>query len=209
MFRNRLLFILLLLVASLFMVSPALAQETSDINPEDLLEALGPRDGNALIFDILLYLIFFFGFINTFLIPDKQLAVSLMNFLVMGLALVSKLLIDVGGEEWIIDVNPSAILVPGDFAVLPINVGIFVVPLLMAGMLRSVKGKRSPALFPCLIMGLLGGTYFFIFWATEQRPLSDIPRPGDFEAEQGQPGTMLFFTVVLAGYYGLRRRFLR
>lgn len=201
MLRNRSLLILLFVVLSLFIVSPALAQTTSeDINFQDILDALGPRSGVALLYDILLYLIFFFGLINTFLIPDKQIGVTVMNFTVMGLALASKLLIEVEGNP-----NPSAILVPTDFAVLPINVAIFVIPLLMAGMLRSVKGKRSNAMFPALIMGLMGGAYFFLFWAQEQNNPDDVPQPGDDMQQQGS------FIIAMAylGWLGLRRRFQR
>ena len=202
MTRNRMLMILLLGVCLLFVVSPALAQQRSieDVNFDDIVDALGPRNGQALLFDIMLYIIFILGVINSALIPDKQLFVAILNFTVIGLTVVSKLLIDVANDGGVF--YPSAILEPGDFAVLPINVGIFVIPLIMAGMLRSVKGKPSKALFPCLLMGLLGGAYFFIFWATEQRTLSEVP------TYEGPPDVSNpAIIVAMAGFWSVRRRF--
>ncbi|MFW5691217.1 MAG: hypothetical protein ACOCXZ_01840 [Chloroflexota bacterium] len=205
MLRNRLLMILLLGFVLIITASPTLAQQTNDINFNDIVEALGPRQGQALLFDILLYLIFFIGLINTVLIPDKQLLVSLLNYAVLALVVISKLLIDVvndGGEFF-----PSAILESTDFAVLPINAAIFIFPLLMAGLLRSVKGKRSNALFPSLLMGLLGGAYFFMFWAIEQNDPSQRPQPGDFE--ERERGTLLWGIGVMmaANWTLLRARF--
>jgi len=164
------LFVALVMGLLLVGVSPALAQSANDVNLDDIIEALGPREGEELIFDILLYLIFFIGLINSFLIPDKQMSVSLLNFTVIGLALVSKLLIGT---------HSSAILEACDIGTLVIHVGIFVFPLLCAGMLRSVKGKRSKAMLPSILLGLLGGGYFFMFWFLEQR---------DCESTQALPG---------------------
>jgi hypothetical protein len=202
MSRNRIVLLILFGMCLLFMVSPTLAQQRSieDVRFEDIIDALGPRDGQALLFDIMLYTIFILGLVNSVLIPDKQLFVSILNYTVLGVALASKLLIDAANDGGA--VYPSAILEPGDFAVLPMNVILFVFPLIMAGMLRSVKGKRSNALFPCLIMGLIGGAYFFIFWATEQRPLSDVPTPEDATAS-------LFFAALSVGAWSFWQRFKR
>ncbi|PJF21818.1 MAG: hypothetical protein CUN56_09160 [Phototrophicales bacterium] len=115
----------------------------------------------------------------------------MLNFTVIGLTVASKLLIDVVNDGGYF--NPSAILEPTDFAVLPMNVGIFVLPLIMAGMLRSVKGKPTKAIYPSMLMGLLGGAYFFLFWSIEQNDPDQIPQPGD-DMQQG----MLFIAVVVA-----------
>jgi hypothetical protein len=151
-----------LLLAFLFMAVPAVSAQNSleDIEFSDIIDALGPRDGDQLFLDILLYLIFFVGLITTFLVPDKQMTVQLLVFLTLLLAVIAKLLVGT---------HPSAIFGPCDIAVLAINVILFVAPLIAAGMLRPVKGKRSKAMMPAIILGLLGGGYFFMFWSIEQR----------------------------------------
>jgi hypothetical protein len=152
-----------LLLSILFMVVPAVSAQSSsleDIQFSDIIDALKPREGDQLLLDILLYLIFFVGLITTFLVPDKQLTVQLLIFLTLLLSVVAKLLVGT---------HRSAIFGPCDIAVLVINVIMFVAPLIAAGMLRPVKGKRSKAMLPAIILGLLGGGYFFMFWNFEQR----------------------------------------
>lgn len=153
-------FIALILVFSLGAVTPVQAQSTADLDLNDIIQALGPRSGQELLWDVLLYGIFLLGLINVMLIPDKQLFASMLNLLVMGLAVVSKLLVGT---------TSSAILAPTDLPVLVLNVGMFTIPLIVAGMLRPVKGKRSKAMIPAILMGILGGVYFFMYWAVEQR----------------------------------------
>jgi len=151
-----------LLLVLLFMAVPAVSAQSSleDIQFSDIVDALGPREGDQLFLDILLYLIFFFGLITTFLLPDKQMTVQLLVFLTLLLAVIAKLLVGT---------HASAIFDPCDIAVLAINVILFVAPLIAAGMLRPVKGKRSKAMIPAIILGLLGGGYFFMFWSIEQQ----------------------------------------
>ena len=157
---RQLLLLGLFALLVLFVVPPALAQDIEDINLDDIINALGPRSGEQLIFDIMLYLIFFIAMITLFLIPDKQLAAQVMIFTVLTLAVVSKLLV---GD------HNSAILQACDLPMLPINATLFVFPLIVTGMLRSVKGKPPKARIPAGMLGLLGGGYFFLFWALEQR----------------------------------------
>lgn len=161
MVRNRILVVLLFLLLTLTVVPVVAAQGTGDIDLGDIVDALGPRSGQALIWDLFLYAIFFLGFLNMLLIPDKQLFSSMLNLLVMGLAVVSKLLVGYPPN------NP--VLAPADLPVLIFNAGMFTLPFIIAGMQRSVKGKPSKATIPAIIMGLLGGGYFFLFWAMEQR----------------------------------------
>ena len=153
-------FIALFFVFGLGAVMPAQAQSTADLDFNDIIQALGPRSGQDLLWDVLLYGIFLLGLINVVLIPDKQLFASMLNLLVMGLAIVSKLLVGTG---------PNAILAPTDLPVLVLNVGMFTLPLIIAGMLRPVKGKSSKAMLPAILMGIMGGAYFFMYWAVEQR----------------------------------------
>lgn len=189
--------ILVVLAMAFFFVMPVAAQtSSSDINFQDILDSLGPRTGTALLFDILLYSIFFLGFINMMLIPDKQLFPSMLNFTILGLAIASKLLIEVKSDDPAF--NPSAIMDATDFAVLPINVGMFVLPFIIAGMLRSVKGKPTKAVYPALLMGLLGGVYFFFFWSMEQNDPDQVPEPGDFQ------GALIISFVMAAPYLRYR-----
>ena len=163
--RNRVLILMLFALMVMGYANPAYAQSTNDVNFKDILTALGPRSGQDLLFDILLYTIFFIGLVNSFLIPDKQLMASLLNFLVMGIAVVSKLLIGYPPDD--------PLLTPTDSPVLILNVAVFVIPLIIAGSLRSYKGKRTKAMMPAIFQGLIGGTYFFLFWALLQRNSSD------------------------------------
>jgi hypothetical protein len=157
--RKRNLLITLLLVLLFVNVTPVFAQSTADIELDDIIQLLGPRSGQELIYDIFLYAIFLMGIVVMFLIPDKQLLPSLLNFLVLGLAVVSKLLVGRG---------PSYVLSPTDFPVFVLHVGMFVIPLIIAGMLRDRRGLPK-ATFPAILMGLMGGGYFFLYWALEQR----------------------------------------
>lgn len=145
----------------LMAVAPvALAQDLKNIELADILDALGPRKGDQLIEDILLYAIFIVGLVTALLVPDKQMFVQVIMFLVVLAALVAKLLI---GR------HASAIWDACDIPVLGINVLMFVGPMISAGMLRSVKGKRSSAVVPAIFTGLLGGGYFFLYWLFEQK----------------------------------------
>jgi hypothetical protein len=176
--------ILLFGLLLLFLVPAAHAQQ--DLDVQDILGLLGPRTGNlpntsipyedhVLFLDLLLYAVFFFALINMFLIPDKQLLASMLNFLVIGLIVVSKLVITpcperLGKENpacFVTDYQLSSVHI----VVLPINAGIFVIPLTIAGMVRKTSKYAGPppAMYTGALAGLLGGGYFFLFWALEQR----------------------------------------
>lgn len=96
--RNNLLILSLLFVSVLLWVIPfpSMAQ-TVDLSFSDVLDTLKPRGGRGLIYDILLYAIFILAFINQFLIPDKQLPMTLLNFSTMGAAIIIKLLVTIPG----------------------------------------------------------------------------------------------------------------
>lgn len=160
MTRKHAIVLLLFVVLMLFWVPVTGAQQSlEDLDPQEIIDLLGPRTGDDLIFDILLYLIFFMSIISMFLIPEKQLMATMLNFTVILLAVLSKILV---GE------NAPYILEPTDLPVLPINAGMFVIPLMIAGMVRQRRGS-PPAMATGIITGLLGGTYFFLFWALKQR----------------------------------------
>lgn len=157
--RRHFFIVLLYLFLMMVWVPVVSAQGTQELDFDQIVAAIGPRTGDPqkLMWDIFLYLIFFVALVNMFIIPDKQLMVTILNFIVMAFAVVSKLLV---GNGTLLEVDELPVLV--------LNVGMFVVPLIMAGALRNV-GKKPPNRWPSLIMGALGGGYFFLFWALEQR----------------------------------------
>ncbi|GEM_PF-822528 len=182
--RNHILWTILVLVSALFFVTPALAQDGTGIQLSDIGALLSPREGNDLLFDIMLYLIFFLGMVNSLLIPDKQLFQTMLNISVVACAVISKLL--VGGVLYdTFDGVKVYTIPPCDFPVLIINVWMFVMPMIVAGMLRSVKGKKTQGIPVSIFMGLIGGAYFFLFWALKQQNCSAVPQAGDDALEQG------------------------
>lgn len=124
-----------------------LAQSIS-LNPQQIIQRLAPRSGVELIYDILLYIIFFLALIVMFMQSDKQLVPTILAGLVGALAVIAKLNV----------FDPKA------FGSLVINAGIFVFPIIVAGITRA---KRSQG--PAIIAGVLGGIYFFLFWVVSQR----------------------------------------
>jgi hypothetical protein len=200
--RNHILWLVLVLVSALFMVSPAFAQDGgTNIRFEDIGQLLGPRTGTNLLFDIMLYLLFFLGMVNSLLIPDKQLFQTMLNISVVAVAVLSKLL--VGGTLYDNFADGFVYTFPPcDFPVLIMNVWMFVIPLIVAGMLRSVKGKKTNAVPVSILMGLIGGAYFFLFWATKQQQCSAPPQAGDDMREQGLNSLLIavVFTLPIIEY---------
>lgn len=138
---------------ALVLLVPTLQAQPSEINLQEVIARLGPANTMPdLLFDILRYLIFILAFITLILVPDKQLLASLLVTAVLGMVVLAKL----------------EIFSPIELPTLALNVGIFVIPLIVAGMLRG-RGKTPRALVPAILTGLLGGGYFFLFWALMQR----------------------------------------
>lgn len=157
MTRNRILVMALTGLLMMMLTSVVQAQEVPSV--QELLALLGPRSNRGfayLLLDILLYILFALGFITMILVPDKQLLPSLIMIGVLGLIIIAKLDY-VGG-----------MLQPKELPVLAINVAIFVLPLMVAGMVRSRMGTPR-AMWPAIVTGLFGGGYFFLFWALVQR----------------------------------------
>jgi len=142
------------LLLTFMTVSTAYAQSVS-IDFNQILARLGPRTGTDLLFDILLYTIFGLGFVTMLLVPDKQLLASMIMVLVLFMAVLAK--IELFG--------------PTDFAVFVINVGMWVLPWIVAGMVRAphrYKRVSPKAMLPGILTGILGAGYFFLFWALKQ-----------------------------------------
>ncbi len=114
----------------------------------EILARLAPRSGVELLYDIALYIIFFLCLIVMFMQSDKQLVPTILSGMVGALAVIAKLNV----------FDPKA------FGALVINAGIFVFPIIVAGI---TKAKRSQPL--AIIAGVLGGIYFFMFWFISQR----------------------------------------
>jgi hypothetical protein len=123
---------------------------------QQILELLGPNRG-FILWNILLYLIFFLSLLTVLTMPDKNLLPTLIMVGVVMLTVIAKLSISA--------VPP--LLRKNEFGMFMINVGIFVLPLLTAGIVRARKKGRTVIL--CIVAGILGGMYFFFFWALEQR----------------------------------------
>jgi hypothetical protein len=123
-----------------------LAQRSLDL--QDILEKLAPRSGIELLYDILLYIIFFLAIITMFMQSDKQLVPTMIMAGVAAMAVLGKL----------------SIFPPKDFGSLVINAGMFVLPLIVAGVTAAKKSQG-----PAIIGGVVGGLYFFIFWLVSQR----------------------------------------
>lgn len=159
--RKILMGISLACVLLVFVVMPVMAQASLP-SGQEIVARLAPRRGTDLILDLLLYSIFGIGFITMILVPDKQLVPSLFMLGVIMAALVAKL--------QYVGINPC------DIATFGINVAMFAIPMLVAGMVRARVGKTPKALWPAIFTGLLGGLYFFLFWFLyQQRCAFDCP----------------------------------
>jgi hypothetical protein len=147
-------FILLILGFMGVLLVPTLqAQSSIDIDFQGILRRLGPSQSMpGLLFDIMRYLIFILAFITMLMVPDKQLMASLLMTAVLGIVVLVKL--EVFG--------------PTELITLALNCGLFVIPFIVAGMLRG-RNRMARAVYPALLTGLLGGGYFFLFWALAQR----------------------------------------
>lgn len=131
----------------------------NSINFQDIVALLSPGTGQAIIWSIFLYVIFFFALITLFTMPDKNMVPTLLIATVLLFAIVGKLSVAA------IDQHKPVIIAKNDFGMFVINVGMFVFPLIAVGMTRS---RKSKATVPAIITSLTAGTYFFLFWLVVQ-----------------------------------------
>lgn len=134
-----------------------------NINFQDIVTLLSPGSGQALVWSIFLYFIFFFALITLLLMPDKNMVPTLLVAGVMLFAIVAKLSVAIIIGHAI---RAQPIIDKLDFGMFVINVGMFVFPFIAVGMIRARKNR---AVAPALITGLAGGIYFFLFWVLVQR----------------------------------------
>ncbi|HLU11657.1 MAG TPA: hypothetical protein VK003_18425 [Oceanobacillus sp.] len=126
------------------------------IDFQTILFYLGPTSGE-LIWNILLYFIFFFALITMLVMPDKNLVATLLISAVLMTTVIAKLSLSA---------RPP-IIRADDFLMYVLNVSTFVFPLLVAGIVRAKKkGKVVPA---AITTAFFGGVYFFLFWFFVQR----------------------------------------
>ena len=152
--RRILMGISLACVLFVFVVMPVMAQPSLP-SGQQILARLAPRTGTDLILDLMLYTLFGIGFISMILVPDKQMLPSILMLGVIMAALIAKL--------QYVGINVC------DLATFAVNVFMFAIPMLVAGMVRGRSGKTPKALWPAVLTGLIGGMYFFMFWALYQQ----------------------------------------
>ncbi len=131
----------------------------NSINFQDILHLLEPGSGQAIIWSFFLYIIFFFGLITLFTMPDKNMIPTLLIAGVLLFAVVAKLSVAA------IDQHKQVIIAKNDFGMFVINVGMFVFPLIAIGMARARKNKAT---IPAIITSFAGGSYFFLYWLVVQ-----------------------------------------
>lgn len=171
MTRKRFFFILIVVLITMSVVPPVFAQSTTiprQVNFQEVLRQLAPNTskfgGVGILFDIMLYLIFFLSLITVALIPDKQLFPTLTMVVVLGVSLISK-------------VGVPTIFNQCSFAPLVLNAVMFTFPMIVAGLVRE-RGRTPRALAPAAFIGLLGGAYFFLYWAAVQSNPTQCPKLG-------------------------------
>lgn len=154
MLRHKFLMSLsLICLIGMFVVMPVAAQALPSGN--EILARLAPRSGTGLLLDLLLYSLFGIGFITMILVPDKQMLPSLLMLGVIMAALIAKL--------QYVNINRC------DMPTLFINIAMFCIPLIVAGMVRGRPGKTPKALWPAVLTGIIGAMYFFLYWLTNQQ----------------------------------------
>jgi hypothetical protein len=113
-----------------------------NISGQEILRLLGPSS-DRLFFDILLYVSFFFSLIMMFTQGDKALLTTIISAATMLLIVLAKL----------------RVFVPLEFGTFVVNAGIFLLPILVAGMTRAPKSRP-----PAVLAGIAGAIHFFLFW---------------------------------------------
>jgi hypothetical protein len=123
------------------------------IDPQQILQLLGPRTGVGLVFDIILYLIFILGMIGLFMQSDKQLIATLLVAAALLATVLAKL--QFFDTQFVLGIY--------GFGALIINAILLITSALAAGITKA-KGSR-PLL---VIMAVLAAVYFFLYWFLTQ-----------------------------------------
>lgn len=124
----------------------------NNLSFQQILNNLLPS-ADTLIYDIFIYPIFFISVIVVFMQSDKQLLPTLLMAATVLLTLLSKLSLTAG--------QPFR---RAEIAMLFINLGIFILPALVAPMTKAKKSRG-----PAIIVAVLAFVYTFLFWVINQR----------------------------------------
>ncbi len=119
-----------------------------DINIQEIIQLLGPNAGLGLVWNIFIYIIFFFTLITMLLQGDKALFSTILCAASLLLCVVDKLVV----------------IPPDEFGALIIHAGMFLFPAIVGGMTRDSKSRP-----PAIIASVVGAVYFFAFWFFLQR----------------------------------------
>jgi hypothetical protein len=170
MTKNKILaaLMLTLLLALIAPIVHAQSGRSQDLG-QQILAYLGPRRGQWWWDVFFIYPIFFFALVTLFMQGDKELTTTLIMATVLLLTVVSKLAPLRVLENLVEDGDPFVFGYPNGLIIFVIHCGIFVFPLIVAGMTRAKKSRM-----PAIITGVLGGVYLFGFWFFVQR-LGYIP----------------------------------
>jgi len=118
-----------------------------NISGQEILRLLGPSQ-DRLIFDILLYVTFFFTLVTLFLQGDKALLTTIISAAALLLGVIAKL----------------QVFAPLEFGTFIVNAGIFLFPALVAGMTKDGKSRG-----PAILAAIIGAVHFFLYWFFFQR----------------------------------------
>ncbi len=133
----------------------------NNLSAQQILQLFAPGSGQQIIWSIFLYLAFFFALITLFLIPDKNMLSTVTMAAVLIFIIVAKVSI----------MRPGTVFPTSDrfsFGVFAMNIGIGVLPIIVAGMIRSGK-RKSKAQAPAIFTGIIGLVYWFLYWLIVQR----------------------------------------
>jgi hypothetical protein len=128
---------------------------------QQILQLFALGTGQQIIWSIFLYVCFFFAIITLFLIPDKNMLPTLTMAAVLIFIIIAKVSI----------MRPGTVFPTSDrfsFGVFAMNIGIGVLPIIVAGMIRSGK-RKSKAQGPAILTGIFGVVYWFLYWLIVQR----------------------------------------
>lgn len=127
-----------------------LAQSTTNLSLQQIIQKLGPAspDPKYMVFNVILYIIFFLALIGMFMQSDKQTFPTILMAATAGFAVISKL--------HVFDDKHLAVLI--------MNAGMFIAPFITAGITQA---KKSIPL--AIFAGIVAALYFFIFWVVFQR----------------------------------------
>lgn len=118
------------------------------LNLQDIMQALGPQSEPGLLWNILMYVIFFFTLITMLVQGDKALMPTMVAASALLMDIVAKL----------------QVFPPREFGSFVINAGVFILPALVAGMAKNGKARG-----PAIIASVFGAIWFFGYWFVFQR----------------------------------------